>query len=105
LAVVSEQSFIEKLEFALDQPEPRVVARAAEVLVRRFDEGRAMTLLLGALRRRWNEAYVAASILRAMSLMEGRVMYDVLIGALSHESIVVRAAAAECLQARPRRAS
>jgi HEAT repeat protein len=105
LAAADQRSFTEKLERALDHPEPQTAMRAADILARRFDSGNTISILAGALKRRWREPYVAAAIVRAVGRLGGRVAHDVLVDALNHESVIVRAAAADCLQGRSKIAS
>ena len=105
LAAADQHSFIEKLERALDHPEPQTAMRAADILARRLDSGNTTATLANALRRRWREPYVAAAVVRAVGRLQGRVARDVLVEALNHESVIVRAAAAECLQTRAKLAS
>jgi hypothetical protein len=105
LAVSDRRSFTEKLEQALGHPEPRTAMRAADILVRRFDAGNTMPMLIRALRRWWQEPEVAAAIVRAIGRFRGHTAHDGLIDALGHESLIVRAAAAECLQARSKMVS
>jgi HEAT repeat protein len=106
LAAADQRSFTEKLERSLDHPEPQTAMRAADILARRLDDsGHTISVLTAALGRRWHEPYVAAAIVRAIGRLEGRNAHDALMNALNHDSVIVRAAAAECLQGRAKAAS
>ena len=105
LAVADQRSFDDKLERALDHPEPGTAMRAADILSRRFDAGDAVPRLNNALTRRWHEPYIAAAIIRAMGRLDGSAAHAALVRGLNHESIVVRAAAADCLRVRSKTAS
>ena len=104
LAVADSRTFDEKLERALEHPEPKTAMRAAQIVARRGAANRIRTLER-ALRRRWNEPYVAAAIVRAIAIVDEPRAHDALVDALGHESVIVRIAAAECLQERSRVAS
>ena len=105
LAVVDSRTFDEKLERALERPEPQTAIRAAQVLARRAGADTGIHTLVRAMRRRWYEPYVAAAIVRAIAVIGGEPAHDALVEALGHESVIVRMAAAECLQERSRVAS
>jgi hypothetical protein len=105
LAQVDSRSFDEKLERALEHPEPQTAQRAAQIIARRGCAGRGIQVLVRALRQRWDEPYVAAAFVRAIAVVDGPHAHDVLLDALGHESLIVRMAAAECLQEHSRVAS
>ena len=105
LAVVDQRSFAEKLERALEHPDPQTVIRAADILARRHDDGGTLDILVRALQRHWQEPFTAAGIVRAIVRLGGPRVHQTLIDALGHESILVRIAAAEGLQSGSRLAS
>jgi HEAT repeat protein len=105
LAGADQRCFAEKLERALGDPDPRTAMRAADILARRFDSGDTIPRLFRALSRRWQEPDVAAAIVRAIGRLGSHAAHCALIDLLCHESVIVRTAAAECLQTRTKRAS
>jgi hypothetical protein len=100
LAAAEKRSLMQKLECALSHSEPQTAMRAAEILARRFDSSEAVPVLIRALEQRWREPHAVAAILRVVGRFGGRLVHDVLISALGHESAIVRAPAAEWLQVR-----
>ncbi len=105
LVVTEGPSFEEKLQRALENPEPDVAARAADILGRRAASSSGIAMLERALKRRWHEPDLAAAIVRAISRLGGPRAHAILVDALGHESMIVRAAAAQCFQTRARIAS
>jgi len=63
------------------------------------ERGDAVPRLVRALQRRWREPEAVATIVTALGRHEDRAAHDALLHALAHESMLVRAAAARCLQA------
>jgi HEAT repeat protein len=101
LTALDQRSYTEKLIRALEHPDPETAMRAADVLARRGNADDTIPILTRALRRRWHEPYVAAAIVRALGRFPF-ASHDALIEALGHESVIVRAAAAEYLQGDPK---
>jgi HEAT repeat protein len=105
LALADQSSFTEKLERALEHPDPRMAMRAADILAHRPDSGTTVAILVRALWRRWGEPDVVVAFVRALGCFTGRDAHGALLDALGHESVLVRAAAALSLQNRSRIAS
>lgn len=91
----------ERLLRALDHRDAGTAMRAAGALARWGDPEQAIPALILALRRRRHEPHVAAALVRALGAFGSGEAHEALIEALGHPSVIVRAAAAECLQARP----